>query len=309
MIRLLAACLALCAALPAAMPAWAAEKLTVVCNASVQFAPLFYAQQSGLFARHGLDVSVQMIGLNSNIPPLLVSGSAQLGGTTSTVLLQGVDAGLDLVAVAGAGVADATTHDAALLVRPNLALASPADLAGKTIGVPGIGAVLDVLFRNWLIEQHVDPARLRFVETDLAQQMEALRGGSVDAVIGNNPSMQRIISAGDGRVYAWFTEALPATIPMVVYAATRDWVAAHGPALAAFRAANAEAVSHVLAQPEDGRAAMGAFVKMAPEVLKDVTMPLLQEDVRAAQMQVAYDMMRRQDMLHTQLDMTKLVAP
>ena len=292
----------------AAAPAFA-EPVTVVCNASVQFAPLFYARDAGVFARHGLDVTVQMIGLNSNIPPLLVSGSAQFGGTTPSVLLQAADNGLDLVAVAGAGVAGPETRESALLVGVRAPIRVPADLVGKTVGVPGIGAILDVLFRNWLIEQKIDPARVHIVETDLAQQMEALRGGSVDAVIGNNPSMARIINAGAGKVLAYFTEALPATVPMVVYAASGTWVAGHAATLAAFRAANAEAVAEVSAHPEEGRAAMGKFLKMPADVLKDVTMPVFQADVRASQMQATIDIMQRQDMLHSHLDAAKLVAP
>ena len=287
----------------------AAEPMTVVVNASVQFAPLFYAKEKGLFAEHGLDVTVQMIGLNSNIPPLLVAGSAQLGGTTSSVLLQADDNGLDLLAVAGAGISDATTKDSALLIAPNSSIKTPADLVGKAVGVPGIGAILDVLFRNWLIAQHIDTGKIHFVETDLAQQADLLHKGSVDAVIGNNPSMARIIASGNGRILAYFTEALPGAVPMVVYAASAQWIAGHAAAVAGFRAVNEEAVAHIKAHPEDGQAAMGRFLKMPADVVKDVTMPPLQADVSMAQMQTTIDIMRQQDMLHSHLDAAKLVAP
>ena len=306
MVRALALALTACCAL--VRPA-AAETITIVCNASVQFAPVFYARDSGLFARHGLDVAVVIIGLNSNIPPLLVSGSAQIGGTTSSVLLQAVDSGLDLVAVAGAGISDNHTRDSAVLVRPAAGIGTPASLMGRTVGVPGVGAIFDVLFRNWLIGQKLDPTRIHFVETDLAQQMELLRSGSVDAVIGNNPSMQRIISSGAGTILGYFTDSLPGPIPLIVYAASAEWARSHPTELAAFRAVNAEAIAQVVAHPDDGRAAMGKFLKMPAEVLKDVTMPPFEAQVAPAQLQLVIDIMQSQDMLHGKMDARNLVFP
>ncbi len=38
-------------------------------------------------------------------------------------------------------------------------MSKPADFVGKKVGVPGIGAFLDVLFRKWLIDGGVDPRR------------------------------------------------------------------------------------------------------------------------------------------------------
>ncbi len=102
--------------------------------------------RQGIFAKHGLDADVTLIGINTNIPPAIVSNSIQIGGPTSTVFLQAVDGGLDLVAVAGASVMDPGSQRRS---PPSPAPASrsrkPKDFVGKKVGAPGIGAFLHVL--------------------------------------------------------------------------------------------------------------------------------------------------------------------
>ena len=55
----------------------------------------------------GVEADMTLIGINTNIPPAIASDSIQIGGPTSTVFLQAVDGGLDLVAISGASMIDA----------------------------------------------------------------------------------------------------------------------------------------------------------------------------------------------------------
>jgi NitT/TauT family transport system substrate-binding protein len=91
-----------------AMAAWAAGaepfKLKIACTATSDCASAMVARDEGIFARHGIDADVTLIGINTNIPPAIASDSIQVGGPTATVFLQAVDGGLDLVAIDGASV-------------------------------------------------------------------------------------------------------------------------------------------------------------------------------------------------------------
>lgn len=108
----------LAAALPAlATPALAEPfKLKIACTATSDGASAMVARDKGLFAQHGLDADVTLIGVNTNIPPALVSDSIEIGGPTAPVFLQAVDGGLDLVVVAGACVMDPTQSGAVAAV-------------------------------------------------------------------------------------------------------------------------------------------------------------------------------------------------
>ena len=84
--------------------AWAQAKIQVGCTATSDCASAMVAVDEGIFKKHGLEVEMTPIGINSNIPAAILSNSIQIGGPTSTVFLQAVDGGLDLVAIAGASV-------------------------------------------------------------------------------------------------------------------------------------------------------------------------------------------------------------
>jgi NitT/TauT family transport system substrate-binding protein len=84
--------------------AFAQAKIQVGCTATSDCASAMVAIDEGIFKKHGLEVEMTPIGINSNIPAAILSNSIQIGGPTSTVFLQAVDGGLDLVAIAGATV-------------------------------------------------------------------------------------------------------------------------------------------------------------------------------------------------------------
>jgi NitT/TauT family transport system substrate-binding protein len=129
------------------MPALAETKITIGCTATSDCASAMVAVDQGLFAKHGLDAKMILIGINSNIPAAILSDSIQIGGPTESVFLQAVDGGLDLVAVDGASRMDPISNQAIVaFARNGISLKEPKDFVGKKVGAPGIGAVLQVLF-------------------------------------------------------------------------------------------------------------------------------------------------------------------
>ena len=133
----------------------------------------------------------KMVTVNSMMPAMLVSDTMQMAATTSSVLIQAVDSGLDLVAIAGSGVADAKQELFGAVMKADIAWSKPEDYIGKKIGVPGVGAFLHVLFVNWLLEKGVDPKRVTFVEVAFPQMQDLLKQGTVDGVVTAEPIMSR----------------------------------------------------------------------------------------------------------------------
>src|SRR5258706_16199141 len=91
-------------------PVHAQTKIQIGCTATSDCASAMVAIDEGIFRQHGLDAEMVLIGINSNIPAAILSGSIQVGGPTSTVFLQAADGGLDLVAIAGASVMSQVTN-------------------------------------------------------------------------------------------------------------------------------------------------------------------------------------------------------
>jgi NitT/TauT family transport system substrate-binding protein len=310
--RSLAGLLALAApallARPSARAQGARTRIALGYTATADFWSCFVAKDQGLFEKRGLDVTPTLIALNSTIPAAMLGGSLQVGGPTPSVLLQANDGGLDLVVVAGAGATSPQATDGGLLVRNGLELKAPQDVVGKKIGVPGLGAFLHVLARQWLIEKGVDWKRVNFVEVPFAQMSDMLRAGTVDGVITGGQSATRIVQARTGQVAFPFLNELPPGIPSTLYATTRAWAAANPGAVEAFQEATAEAVALGTRDPEAARASVGKHVRMPADVLAAIVLPAQSPTVTDQQMQYWVDVMAGQEMLRTRPDVSRLIV-
>jgi len=300
---------ALCAIL-LSTAARAEEAITLSCTATTDCASAFAAANRGFFAKHGLAVKITPIALNSNIPAALVSDSIQIGGPTPSVFLQAVDGGLDLVALATASVTNNSTWDgAASVARTGSGIEKLEDFVGHKVGVPGIGAFLDVLFRQSLIIHHIDPGKVTFVEVTFPTMSDALKGGAVDGVVSAEPFLSRIVAAGTGKPVNHFLADLPEGEPQILYAATRAWAEAHPKGVANFRAAIAEGAAFVQANPDGTREDIAAFTKLPPAVLKTIKVSWSAPDITKVQLDWWVGVMKGQTMLQGDVDTGKLIAP
>jgi NitT/TauT family transport system substrate-binding protein len=288
--------------------AQAQDKIIIGCTATTDCASAAVAVDEGIFKKNGLDAEMLLIGLNSNIPAALLSDSIQIGGPTPSVFLQAVDGGLDLVAAAGASVTAKSTADtAAIVARPDAGIKTAQDFVGKKVGAPGIGAFLQVLFAQWLIQNGVDPKQVNFVEVTFPTMNDVLKSGAVDAVVTAGPVMARILSTGTGVVVSHYLEALPDGEPQVMYAATRAWADAHPEQLAAFRKSLDEAAKIVNADATKARQGISGFTKIPMNVLETIKVSVADPVITKEQLDWWVDVMNKQNMLQTKPDTAALV--
>ena len=288
--------------------AQAQDKIIIGCTATTDCASAAVAVDEGIFKKNGLDAEMLLIGLNSNIPAALLSDSIQIGGPTPSVFLQAVDGGLDLVAAAGASVTAKSTADtAAIVARPDAGIKTAQAFVGKKVGAPGIGAFLQVLFAQWLIQNGVDPKQVNFVEVTFPTMNDVLKSGAVDAVVTAGPVMARILSTGTGVVVSHYLEALPDGEPQVMYAATRAWADAHPEQLAAFRKSLDEAAKIVNADATKARQGISGFTKIPMNVLETIKVSVADPVITKEQLDWWVDVMNKQNMLQTKPDTAALV--
>ena len=266
------------------------------------------ARDEGIFAKHGLDADVTLIGINTNIPPAIVSDSIQIGGPTSPVFLQAVDGGLDLVAVAGASVMDQEqSKTIAAVARTGVVIKEPKDFVGKKVGAPGIGAFLHVLFRKWLMEKGVDPKSVNFVEVTFPTMNDALKSGAVDAVLTAEPFVTRIKTAGNGDVAALYEADLARSDPIIFYAASRKFAEDHPDVIKAFRASIEEAAPIVNSDREKASQSIAKFTKMPIDLVRLTRPDVAKPELKGSDLAWWVETMKQQDMLQSTLDLDTLV--
>ncbi|MHB0856123.1 MAG: ABC transporter substrate-binding protein [Anaerolineae bacterium] len=168
-------------------------------------APFFLADLQGLYAAHGLDVTVQVLPSNTEIIEALRRGDMQIGVVPATTAIAAIAQGspLRIVAMTGRG-------SDGLLVRAEEDITSLADLRGKRIATIR-ASILDVLLRHALEGAGLDPERdveLVYMAT-LGDMVAALKTGQVAASSNTEPFLTDAERRGWGRVLSYYTEDWP----------------------------------------------------------------------------------------------------
>jgi NitT/TauT family transport system substrate-binding protein len=288
--------------------ALAQAKIQIGCTATSDCASAMVAADEGIFRKHGLEAEMTPIGINSNIPAAILSNSIQVGGPTSTVFLQAVDGGLDLVAIAGASVMNPTSNNAiTAFVRNGITIKEPKDFVGKKVGAPGLNAFLHVLFVKWLVDKGVDPKQVNFVEVTFPTMADIIKSGGVDAVLTAEPFVTRMLNAGLGSIGARYAVDLARTDPIIFYAASREWAEKNPAAIKKFREAIAEAAEIVNTDRDKASASIAKFTKQPLDLVKATTPNQSEPVLKPAQLAWWIDVMSSQKMLQSKLDTAKLV--
>ncbi|HVA15771.1 MAG TPA: ABC transporter substrate-binding protein [Stellaceae bacterium] len=305
----LAAALAalLCAASGSPQSQAAPAKITVETTAGSAGASLFAAKAEGFFAKRGLDVNILIVNLMPNFPPALVARSADVAFMTTTTFLQAIDGGLDLVAFAGGTVTSHRIADTAVVAYTGAGIKTAQDFIGRKVGVPGIGAALQVMFRYWLDLNHVDSSKVKFVEVSFPTMRDTLAAKSVDAVVGTDPFIAQMVNSGVGYAAVVLNPAMPEGKALVMYTATREWATAHAKEIVAFRDAIVEGAAFSVAHPDKTRDDIDVYAKLPPAIMKKIELGAQQPILAPDQISWWIDVMKRQRMLTGTPDVTKLI--
>lgn len=306
----LATTAALAAAATPSAGAQPTTKLVYGYSAVTDYATVFVAAEQGYFAKRGIDIELRFIPLNPTIVPAVQSGSLDIGGPTPTAYLQAISGGLDHVVLGGGGVLSKSFTEVGLVTKPGNGIASAADCVGRKIGVPGLGALLHIGFRQWLKVNNVDQSKVTFIEAPFPQHADMLRSGAVDALVTAGPFMSRILASEEGRVAAYFLTFLPEGAPTVVHAATREWAQKNPVAVKAFRESIAQATAFMAMPANDQavRAALAKHLKLPPMVAKSMQISPPGPVVTVKQLQWWGALMREQGYLKTEPNYAGLIA-
>lgn len=168
--------------------------LTYIPN--IQFAPFYVGIEQGYFRRRGTDVTVRHHGAQEGLFTAIASGQEDLVIAGGDEMVEARAKGLDLVAVASYY----RRYPVELIVPADSPIRTPADLEGRSLGVPGrygeswLGAL--AMFKAAGITER----DVRVTEIGYTSQA-ALATRKVDAVMGyaNNDTVQMRLAGLDVR--------------------------------------------------------------------------------------------------------------
>ena len=303
-----AATAAFCWLLPSGLAAQD-KPLTPVRAAYVPVAtwlPAWVALDKGIFAKHGLAVTLSPI-QNLSLLPGTVGRQFEFAASTPTDLIKAVAGGLDGVATAGEAIEVKSNPTTQVIVRKESGIKSAADLKGKAIAAPTLGAVIHVATLYWLKKNGVDPASIRGVEVPFPNMGDQLKAGNVDAVEALEPFAGALLAAGNVSL----GDPLLAAGDEVLFPfwiSDGAWARANGPVIKAWIDALTEAQSYMNANPADTRAILAKYSRLPPEVVAKVPLPTYRFTIKPDELGVWIDVLKDLGQLSVPVDKAKIVV-
>lgn len=159
------------------------QKNLVVQGASpvpnIGYLPLYVGQKMGFFEKEGLNVEINYSQGDSVTIQAINTGQAQIMSGTPEALIHGYEKGLH-------GVLFYQVYRNliySVAVPEGGKISSPAELAGKTIGVSSMGSTGLIIAKVVAKDAGVDPGSLKFLPVGTGQRaLSALKSGQVDAL-------------------------------------------------------------------------------------------------------------------------------
>jgi NitT/TauT family transport system substrate-binding protein len=275
------------AVLLALAPGAAAQtKVTIGYGPANGWIPAFVAKDQGIFAKHGLDATLQLIAIGSNQPAALMADAIQISGLNPTIVIFADEGGADIQVVANESIQTRTETDGGVLARTGSNLHTPQDLVGKKVAIPGLNSVAHVAFMKWLQIKGVDPKSATYIEIPMNRMGDALQGQQVDAAVLVEPFAGQIEDRKAGYMMADFNADLadPVTTHSV-WGMRKAYIDAHPGVVAAFRSALREAMAWVAANPDAARRTQMTYLHLPEQAAMTVKLSKFDANLTPQMMQ------------------------
>ncbi len=197
-------------------------RVTAVPNDDVS--PFLYAQQSGLFKRAGLDVSIVQATSGAAIAAAVVSGSYDVGLISMMATITGHVRGLPFIMIAPSLMYLSSDPAQLLLVPKDSPIKSARDLAGKIVSCSSIRDVSWIATRAWADQNGVDSETIKFVELPMSAVPAALEQKRIDAGSIVNPTLDQALATGHFRSIGQPFDAVGKRWMIAAWCSTTDFV-------------------------------------------------------------------------------------
>ena len=273
----------------------------------VDDAHLMRAQAAGYFAAEGLSVDLVTVQGGAAALPRLVGGDLDMTFTNYvSVLLAQAQGGGDFKFVDGGYEAGRNTL--LIMTKPDSAVRSPRDLAGKKVAVNTRRNIVELTARSALETAGVDPAAVTFVEVPFPDMAAALQDNRVAAAFMVEPFITQAalsygavsaLDAGSGA-----TEG----IPIAGVAVMAGFAAKNPRTVAAFRRAVARAQAD-MADRSVVEKTLPTYTKINPDTAALIALGTWPATLDRVRLQRDVDLMRQYGVLTTDLDAGRMVLP
>lgn len=272
----------------------------------VQSAPLYIANQQGYFQQENLRVELSPLQNAASIVPSVLNGQLQLGTAATVPFVAAVEKGLPIQAIATAGNRGA--KEAAIVAKRGSGIRTPRDLAGKTVAVNQLNAVLQLVTLADIAKSGGDPAKTKFIALPFPDALSAVESGQVDAATVVEPFVTLAGKQALEVVANPYADVLPEEANIAVSFVSKQYLAEHRAALAGFVRAVDRATKYAAENPEAVRQAVTKYTEITPELAKTINLPAYVPSLTPASIEPTLRLMEQFKFVPKAPDAASLIA-
>lgn len=279
--------------------AQAPVKIRVSTIPIIDTAPLQAAIAKGFFTEQGLEVDTTPTAGGAVGLPALAAGQVQVTFSNIISIILGAKEGLGFqIIAAGSGTSDKAPDLAGMVTKKGANLKTGKDFEGKRIAVNTRNNIIWLYARAWVQATGGNPDRVTYLEVPFPQMVDAVRGDRVDGAFVVEPFLSAGLSGGLELV-GWPYNTVQKRIPVGQYAASKTFIAANPGVIERFVRGYNKGADWINQNKgsEEWLKIVSGYTRLAPEQLKNLSLPLFEKMVDPAGVEQVVVQMRKQGML------------
>jgi NitT/TauT family transport system substrate-binding protein len=259
------------------------DKVNTGVIAIVDVAPIYLGKKQGFFTEQNIDLTLTTAQGGAAIVPAVLSKEFQFGFSNTISLLIGATKNVPVKAVAnGVNSTGVDGKDfAGLFVKADSPIKSPKDLAGKTVAANTLKNIVETTVRESVRKDGGDAAAVKFTELAFPDQVPALEKGSVDAIFVVEPFQQAAVAAGARKIASSYVDAAP-DLTVAMYFTSNELLKTNPDLVRRFTEAMKKSLAYADQHPDEVRAVLADYTKIAPEAREALVLPKWPADVNRA---------------------------
>ena len=246
--------------------------LRLVTTATAASLPMFIAQDEGMFAKHGLNTTLQFTENLTNIPAIL-GRQYDIGIGVQPVLIRAATSGIDVVEISGNERVTKDNPTILVVARPNAGITTPADLKGKRMAAPTIAGNINLATLYWLKQQGIDPGSVNVVQVNTPNMPDQLAAGQIDAAEVQEPFASILLRQGYVNV-GYPLDAVANPAPMANWIANGEWAKSHLDEIGKYKAALQDAIDFIGSDPDRSYEILAKYTGTKVDVAKDIPLAI-----------------------------------
>ena len=283
------------------------DKVTVGVIPILDVAPIYLGKDKGFFSRRNIELTLTPAQGGAAIVPAVLSGQYQFGfsNVVSLLLAQSNNVPVKIVSNGNNSTGVQGEDFAALMVKADSPVRSPAGLAGKTVAANTLKNIVETSVRASVRKAGGDPAAVKFTELAFPDQPAALQAGRVDAVFVVEPFQQAVLAQGGRPIATSYVDAAD-DLTVAVYFTSDRQLAENPDLVNRFVEAMRESLAYADANPEEARRIIGTYTQISQDVIAKLTLPKWPAEVNRESLQTMADLALEDGLLAKPADVAAL---